>query len=147
LDRCHGLLYAKRGLFTIIQNSLDPISCFGSLGPTRWDFGWKRICQSGKSKRSCCVSIDSVGALLIVFAPKKFVETLSNARLVWIEECGHVPHLEQPDTTASAIAEFLKSDVETTATSVQQSQPTYLVGAGFVGALAVSQVLNLLASQ
>eukprot|EP00428_Durinskia_dybowskii_P018781 CAMPEP_0170207036 /NCGR_PEP_ID=MMETSP0116_2-20130129/3088_1 /TAXON_ID=400756 /ORGANISM="Durinskia baltica, Strain CSIRO CS-38" /LENGTH=338 /DNA_ID=CAMNT_0010457479 /DNA_START=217 /DNA_END=1233 /DNA_ORIENTATION=- len=77
----------------------------------------------------------------------QFVETLPNARLVWIEECGHVPHLEQPETTASAIAEFFNSDVETQVTSVQQSQPTYLVGAGFVGALAISQVLNLLASQ
>lgn len=77
----------------------------------------------------------------------QFVETLPNARLVWIEECGHVPHLEQPDTTASAIAEFLTSDVESTVTSVQQSQPTYLVGAGFVGALAISQVLNMMASQ
>jgi pimeloyl-ACP methyl ester carboxylesterase len=30
------------------------------------------------------------------FAPK-FVETLPSASLVWIEECGHVPHLEQPE--------------------------------------------------
>ena len=75
------------------------------------------------------------------------METLSNARLVWIEECGHVPHLEQPDTTATAIAEFVISDVASTVASVQQSQPTYLVGAGFVGALAISQVLNMLSSQ
>jgi hypothetical protein len=27
----------------------------------------------------------------------KFVETLPSATLVWIEECGHVPHLEQPE--------------------------------------------------
>jgi len=32
------------------------------------------------------------------FAPK-FLEALPNARLQWIEECGHVPHLEQPDVT------------------------------------------------
>lgn len=30
------------------------------------------------------------------FAPK-FVETLQNAELRWIEESGHVPHLEQPE--------------------------------------------------
>jgi len=30
------------------------------------------------------------------FAPK-FVETLQNAELKWIEESGHVPHLEQPE--------------------------------------------------
>jgi pimeloyl-ACP methyl ester carboxylesterase len=34
------------------------------------------------------------------FAPK-FLETLPNASLQWIEECGHVPHLEQPDVTVS----------------------------------------------
>ena len=28
---------------------------------------------------------------------QKFVETLPSASLVWIEECGHVPHLEQPE--------------------------------------------------
>jgi pimeloyl-ACP methyl ester carboxylesterase len=30
------------------------------------------------------------------FAPK-FLETLPTASLTWIEECGHVPHLEQPE--------------------------------------------------
>ncbi|KAI2497686.1 Serine aminopeptidase [Fragilaria crotonensis] len=38
---------------------------------------------------------------------QKFVEELPNAELRWIEECGHVPHLEQPDQTADAIQEFL----------------------------------------
>ena len=42
------------------------------------------------------------------FAPK-FIETLPNARLKWIEECGHVPHLEQPDETAAVIGEFVQS--------------------------------------
>lgn len=42
------------------------------------------------------------------FAPK-FVETLPDAQLVWVEECGHVPHLEQPSTTAEAIRSFLQS--------------------------------------
>jgi len=41
----------------------------------------------------------------------KFVETLPNAELKWIEECGHVPHLEQPDATAKAIQEFLSNKV------------------------------------
>jgi hypothetical protein len=38
---------------------------------------------------------------------KKFVKELPNAQLQWIEECGHVPHLEQPKATAEAIASFL----------------------------------------
>lgn len=40
------------------------------------------------------------------FAPK-FLETLPNASLQWIEECGHVPHLEQPDVTAAAISDYM----------------------------------------
>lgn len=28
---------------------------------------------------------------------QKFIDTLPTASLVWIEECGHVPHLEQPE--------------------------------------------------
>lgn len=39
----------------------------------------------------------------------KFVEQLPNAQLRWIEECGHVPHLEQPDQTADEIREFLST--------------------------------------
>lgn len=34
---------------------------------------------------------------------------MPNARLVWVEECGHVPHLEQPDLTASTIVDFVKN--------------------------------------
>lgn len=40
------------------------------------------------------------------FAPK-FLDALPDAELVWIEECGHVPHLEQPEITAQAIAAFV----------------------------------------
>lgn len=39
----------------------------------------------------------------------RFVDEMPNARLVWVEECGHVPHLEQPDLTATAIVEFVKN--------------------------------------
>jgi pimeloyl-ACP methyl ester carboxylesterase len=40
----------------------------------------------------------------------KFIDTMPNAQLRWIEECGHVPHLEQPEVTAQYIAEFLQSE-------------------------------------
>lgn len=40
----------------------------------------------------------------------KFVETMPNAQLQWIEECGHVPHLEQPEVTAKLISDFLQSE-------------------------------------
>ena len=41
---------------------------------------------------------------------QKFIDTLPDAELEWIEECGHVPHLEQPDQTAGTISSFLRSD-------------------------------------
>merc|ERR1712238_134242 len=40
----------------------------------------------------------------------QFLETLPDGELQWVEECGHVPHLEQPKVTTDAIAEFLRSD-------------------------------------
>ena len=40
----------------------------------------------------------------------KFIESMPNARLQWVEECGHVPHLEQPKVTAEYILDFLQSD-------------------------------------
>jgi len=40
----------------------------------------------------------------------RFLSELPKAQLRWIEECGHVPHLEQPLVTAQQIAEFLKTD-------------------------------------
>lgn len=39
----------------------------------------------------------------------RFVKEMPNARLVWIEECGHVPHLEQPDKTARSIVDFVQN--------------------------------------
>jgi pimeloyl-ACP methyl ester carboxylesterase len=37
----------------------------------------------------------------------KFVRALPAATFRWVEECGHVPHLEQPEVTARAIAAFV----------------------------------------
>ena len=37
----------------------------------------------------------------------KFEGGISNSKLVWIENCGHVPHLEQPDATAREILAFI----------------------------------------
>ena len=45
-----------------------------------------------------------------MWGSQKFVDTMPSAELKWIEECGHVPHLEQPEETAKAIDSFLRSD-------------------------------------
>ncbi len=39
----------------------------------------------------------------------QFTQLLPQSDLVWIEPCGHVPHLEQPAKTAAAIRQFLSS--------------------------------------
>ncbi len=37
----------------------------------------------------------------------KFQQAIPNSRLVWIDRCGHVPHLERPDITAERILQFM----------------------------------------
>ena len=36
----------------------------------------------------------------------KFQQLITNSKLVWIENCGHVPHLEKPQTTAQEVLVF-----------------------------------------
>ncbi len=37
----------------------------------------------------------------------RFEKTLPNGKLMWIEACGHVPHLERAELTATYISDFL----------------------------------------
>lgn len=37
---------------------------------------------------------------------EKFQHAIAGSKLVWIKNCGHVPHLEQPQKTAAQILEF-----------------------------------------
>ena len=37
----------------------------------------------------------------------QFAKGIPNSKLVWIDNCGHVPHLEQPQITAQTILEFI----------------------------------------
>ncbi|MEM6450995.1 MAG: alpha/beta fold hydrolase [Cyanobacteria bacterium P01_D01_bin.105] len=38
---------------------------------------------------------------------ERFEQTIANCTLVWVEDSGHVPHLEQPKITAKHIVDFL----------------------------------------
>ncbi len=38
----------------------------------------------------------------------KFAKNIPNNKLVWIDQCGHVPHLEKPQIVAAEIIEFIK---------------------------------------
>ena len=40
-------------------------------------------------------------------AAEDFHKAIAHSKLVWIERCGHVPHLEQPQITARAILDFV----------------------------------------
>ena len=37
-------------------------------------------------------------------------QDIPTARLQWVEDCGHVPHLEQPTLTADTIAGFVAKE-------------------------------------
>lgn len=37
---------------------------------------------------------------------QQFSAALPKSKLVWIEECGHCPHLEQPEALAKCIFDF-----------------------------------------
>ncbi len=37
-----------------------------------------------------------------------FSQNIANSQLIWMKNCGHAPHLEQPNLTANAILEFIE---------------------------------------
>lgn len=38
---------------------------------------------------------------------EKFASAIANSKLIWLDNCGHVPHLEQPEITAQHIFNFI----------------------------------------
>jgi len=80
----------------------------------------------------------------------KFVEELPDAELKWIEECGHVPHLEQPEETASTIVSFMTSE-KVNAAAAQSNKgkndgvtmsSSYVIGGGVLGAISSAYLLE-----
>ena len=41
----------------------------------------------------------------------RFERAIVGSQLVWLDQCGHVPHLEKPEATAAAILEFVKAQI------------------------------------
>jgi len=85
-----------------------------------WEDGMLSFMQSGGFRPKEKVSQIDVPSLVLwgrqdgilegkEFA-NKFIDSMPNAQLQWVEECGHVPHLEQPELTAQYILDFLQSD-------------------------------------
>lgn len=80
---------------------------------------------------------------------QKFVDTLPDSKLEWVEECGHVPHLEQPKQTAELICSFLSEDkLQTDDMTLDSSNNgpglivTSLAGAALIGTAAVTTILG-----
>jgi pimeloyl-ACP methyl ester carboxylesterase len=75
------------------------------------------------------------------FAPK-FLEALPDARIRWIENCGHVPHLEQPEETADSILEFVDSlsrQRKTSENAIEGSSSEWVArGLGIAGISAIA---------
>ncbi|QHU99544.1 alpha/beta fold hydrolase [Synechocystis sp. CACIAM 05] len=44
--------------------------------------------------------------ILGVRAAERFQNLLPQSQLIWLDACGHVPHLEQPEATAAALRQF-----------------------------------------
>ena len=75
----------------------------------------------------------------------KFVETLGGeTQLQWIEECGHVPHLEKPDETADAIAAFVQERVTSPSATPDgsRSNTQFLAATGLAGATALAALAS-----
>lgn len=77
----------------------------------------------------------------------KFMEALPQGSMEWIEECGHVPHLEQPNRTADAIRNFLdmfaksnRQKQDSTGTSVNYRLVAVGVGAATVAGTVLANV-------
>lgn len=82
-----------------------------------WDDALVSFMQSGGFSPSTKVPLIEVPSLILwgredgildgnEFA-NKFIDSMKDGRLQWVEECGHVPHLEKPEQTSEALATFL----------------------------------------
>ena len=50
-------------------------------------------------------------AILEPSSAYRFEEELPRGKLIWVESCGHVPHLEKPDKTAEDIINFINEGI------------------------------------
>ncbi len=57
----------------------------------------------------------------------QFEAALPRGRLAWVEECGHVPHLEQPDVLAALVLDFMGATPQATQGNASQSEEEAVV--------------------
>ena len=112
----------KMSYFDVETYATDDALKVGRLHCLRdgWEDGMLSFMQSGGFRPMEKVSKIDVPSLILwgrqdgildgnEFA-NRFVNDMPDARLKWIDDCGHVPHLEQPELTARYIEEFLRME-------------------------------------
>jgi pimeloyl-ACP methyl ester carboxylesterase len=100
--------------------SSDALCCAAlHLGQPRWRQALVAFTQSGgygsfqaefaQLKPPTLILWGRSDQILGTAAAEQFQQAIVGSKLVWIEDCGHVPHLEKPEETALAILSFLRS--------------------------------------
>lgn len=80
--------------------------------------GYSVAARLGEVAQPCLVVWGRHDKILPPEAAEDVAAQLPNARLVWAEQSGHSPHLEQPEWTADRILEFVGAQVAAAAAPV-----------------------------
>ena len=107
------LAYRNKSFATVDAMRVGRLHCFT---PT-WETASIDFLRSGGFSPSSFVAQVAQDTLLLwgrndeILEPgtaQRFVETMPKCRLEMVEECGHVPHLEKPQLSATLILDFLQ---------------------------------------
>jgi pimeloyl-ACP methyl ester carboxylesterase len=100
--------------------SADALCCASlHLNQPRWREALISFTQSGGYRSFKQQLPDLVCPTLIIWGDRDrilgttdaaaFHQGIPHSKLLWVNDCGHVPHLEQPDQTAQAILDFCQA--------------------------------------
>lgn len=104
--------------------SLDALLCAGlHLECTNWNqaiiaftksggYGAFRFKKLGEIQQPTLILWGDSDRILGTGDAKRFRRAIPNSKLIWIKDCGHVPHLEQPQITAQQILRFSQDRIE-----------------------------------
>ena len=108
------LAYSDKKFATLDAMRVGKLHCYTQC----WEDASINFLLSGGFSPSSWVDKVTQQTLLLwgrndeILEPKtadKFVETMPRCTLKWVEDCGHVPHLEKPELTSETVLEFLKN--------------------------------------
>jgi pimeloyl-ACP methyl ester carboxylesterase len=67
-------------------------------------FRWEQFAQI---RQSTLILWGDADRILGIRDAQKFAKLIPESQLVWINNCGHIPHLEKPQITAQQILAFI----------------------------------------